>query len=224
MERLLNACRHEIRPNIQRAADYQLDQVNLAPELHSLEDLEDPAARALSELILAFLENRDAGWETARLTRLRYPGSPLPPVTSPLKYWLTNLPWLHDNELEPRPLFQRWFVPESLLRGQGGRFAHLAPLSLKLAHRLGANAELRTTLKRLGLNVYPTEDERTGPELLEALADAWEEGALPAGGFDVFLGQVRHAWRHLDPSGEVPERFLVRTRARRFEVSNVRIF
>ncbi|MCY3933998.1 MAG: hypothetical protein OXH70_20020 [Acidobacteria bacterium] len=95
---------------------------------------------------------------------------------------------------------------------------------MKLAHRLGANAELRTTLKRLGLNVYPTEDERTGPELLEALADAWEEGALPAGGFDVFLGQVRHAWRHLDPSGEVPERFLVRTRARRFEVSNVRIF
>ena len=56
-----------------------------------------------------------------------------------------------------------------------------------------------TSLEGLGLNVYPTEDERTGPELLDALAVAWSGRRVPAGRFDMFLGQVREAWRHLDP-------------------------
>ena len=213
----LRACGDELKPEIKSRTSYKLDDIYLATEIHSFRDLEPPAREALSALIISSLEEWDDDWESAQLTRPRYPAYPRP-VTSPLKHWLTTLPWLHDNELEPHALCQRWFVPESLLRGQGGRFAHLAPLSLKLAHRLGENPELRARLERLGLNVYPTEDDRTGPELLEALADAWDKGAMPAGGFDVFLGQVRHAWRHLDSDRGLPRRFLIRTRPRAFQI------
>ncbi len=41
---------------------------------------------------------------------------------------------------------------------------------------------------------------------------------MPAGGFDVFLFQVRHAWGHLAPGRGLPSRFLVRARPRSFEV------
>ncbi len=97
----------------------------------------------------------------------------------------------------------------------------------------------------LGLNVYPTEeDERTGPALLDALARVVQpltrdgernagagptygpdaDVTMPAAGFDVLLGQIRHAWSHFDPSPEpperlaLPERFVVRTRPYRFEI------
>ena len=212
----LGACEGELEPEIKSRTTYRLADVHLASEIHFLENLEGTAREALSDLILSSLEKWDATWESATVTRPRYPNFPTN-ITSPLKHWLTTLPWLHDNEVEPQPLCQRWFVPESLLRGQRGRFAHLAPLSLNLAHRLGETPELLATLVRLGLNVFPTEDDRTGPELLEALAAACDEGTMPACGFDVFLGQVRRAWNHLDPDAELPTRFPVRTMARRFE-------
>ncbi len=213
----LRARDNELTPEIKSSTSYRLEGIHLAPEIHSLQDLQDEARHALSDLILSSLGIWDDAWESARLVRPRYPTAARP-VTSPLKHWLTTLPWLDDNELDPRPLRDRWYVPESLLRGQGGRFAHLAPLSLKLAQHLSENPELLATLRRLGLNVYPTEEDRTGPELLEALADAHERKEMPAGGFDVFLGQVRHAWRHLDPDAELPKRFLVWTKARKFEI------
>ena len=215
----LGARDNELTPEIKSSTPYRLEGIHLAPEIHSLQDLQDDARHALSDLILSSLEEWDHAWESARLARPRYPTFARQ-ITSPLKHWLTTLPWLHDNELDPRPLRDRWYVPESLLRGQGGRFAHLAPLSLKLAHRLSENPELLATLRRLGLNVYPTEEDRTGPELLEALADAHERKEMPAGGFDVFLGQVRHAWRHLDPDADRPGRFLVRTSPRMFEIKS----
>ncbi len=213
----LGAHGDELTPEIKSRTSYRLDGIHLAPEIHSLQDLQDEARHALSDLVLSSLGKWGDAWESARLVRPRYPTFARQ-ITSPLKHWLTTLPWLHDKELDPRPLRDRWYVPESLLRGQGGRFGHLAPLSLKLAHRLGENPELLATLGRLGLNVYPTEDDRTGPKLLEALADAHQKREMPAGGFDVFLGQVRHAWRHLDPDAELPRRFLVRNRARTFEI------
>ena len=72
--------------------------------------------------------------------------------------------------------------------------------------------------KRLGLNVYPTDGERIGPELLNALAAAWRVQREMAARFNIFLGQVRHAWQHFDESDELPDEFLVWTAPRRFEV------
>ena len=116
-----------------------------------------------------------------------------------------------------RQLSERWLVPTSLLRGQQERFRHLRPLSLDLSRRLEADLDLQEALHGLGLNVYPIDGERVGPVLLDALADAWRGLRVPPGRFNVFLGQVRHAWQHLDESKGLPSVFLVRTARRRLE-------
>ncbi len=211
-----SAARTALQPGYVGPFPYELSEVCLLPELDFIDDLSAAGRRALSELILVSLVHWPKGWERARITKKK--GSPWSTtVSSPLRHWLRTFPWLLDGQRR-RVLDQRWLVPESLLQGQRGRFSHLSALSLKLAHRLGEEPELRKTLEQLGLHVYPTEDDRTGPELLEALAAACDEGEMPAGGFDVLLGQVRHAWRYMDPAKGLPARFLVRTRPRSFEI------
>ena len=214
--------------------EYEIDDISLLPvrDLLHREDLAGSARWALTELTLASIAHWEEGWD--EVTIRKKTGTPWSQrITSPLAHWISTLPWLDDRPSDadplhpdPQPLRHRWLVPAFLLEGQKGRFRHLAPLSwegpLKLAYRLGEDEELVRTLKKLGLNTYPTgrESARTGPSLLNALAEvaARGPGAMPAGGFDVFLGQFRHAWRHLDPDRDLPERFVVHTGPRMLQV------
>ena len=218
----------QVKPEWKSWFAYELQDVTVLPMLHR-EHLGDSARAALSNLILASLPHWKIGWEEVTIRRSWWSQQ----VPSPLKHWLSTLPWLVDTPRgdqgllrDPRPLHQRWLVPGSLLRGQSGRFRHLSPLALPLAQRLGEDAEMLEALETLGLNVYPTEEARTGPALLEVLADVAErlaDGAdarytMPAGGFDVLLGQIRHGWRHWDPEGALPTRFIIRTKPRTLTV------
>ena len=195
--------------------EYSLSGIQLLPEIHYLTTLSQPGKKALSRLILAALRLWPAVWQSVQITKCKGE-SWSRPIPSPLNHWLRSLPWLIDGNVAERPLSQRWLVPSSLLRVQPDRFQHLSPLSLELARRLEAEPELREALKMLGLNIYPEEDDRIGPELLESLAAAWVEERVPIQRFDVFLGQVRNAWQHLDPGKGLPETFLVRTERRAF--------
>ena len=218
----------QVKPEWKSWFAYELQDVTVLPMLHR-EHLGDSARAALSNLILASLPHWKIGWEEVTIRRSWWSQQ----VPSPLKHWLSILPWFVDTPRgdqgllrDPRPLHQRWFVPGSLLRGLSGRFRHLSPLALPLAQRLGEDAEMLEALETLGLNVYPTEEARTGPALLEVLADVAErlaDGAdarytMPAGGFDVLLGQIRHGWRHWDPEGALPTRFIIRTKPRTLTV------
>ena len=225
----------QVKPRRDRDFPYELQDVYWLPLLHR-EDLDAPAHSALSDLILTSVTRWPKGWDevTIKLRHARWDWTRR--ITSPLKHWLSNAPWLHDTRPggeglvreRPKPLHQRWFVPKSLLQGQSGRFRHLSPLSLPLVQRLGQDEELLEGLQRLGLNVYPTDDDRTGPALLEALADvtraladgvgATGRDAMPAGGYDILLGQIRHGWRHLDLEEGLPTRFIVRTNLRTLTV------
>ena len=164
------------------------------------------------------LESWSASWKSVRIKKLQGSYSWSRDAMSPLKYWLKTLPWLVDGTAAGRPLSDRWLISTALLRGQRDRFRHLNPLSTDLARRLETEPGLKDVLNELGLNVYPEEDDRTGPELLEALAVAWNANRIPSGRFDMFLGQVRDAWRHLDMDKGLPERFLARTGRRTFSV------
>ncbi len=217
----------KVKPHWKGWFEHELQGVTVLPILHR-EDLGDSAQTALSNLLLASLAHWKAGWEEVTTRRTWWSQR----IPSPLKHWLSTVPWLDDAPVGqgpgdgPRPLRQRWLVPASLLRGQSGRFRHLSPLAWPMAQRLGEDAEMVEALEGLGLNVYPTEEARTGPALLEALADVAERladgaqvrSARPAGGFDVLLGQIRHGWRHLDPEGDLPTRFIVRTKPRTLTV------
>ena len=201
-----NAVREQAKPQYTSDLEYELSEVRLLPEIHYLETLSQGGRHALSRLVLDSLGSWPTGWESATIRKsdgrswLKY-------VTSPLKYWLKTLAWLNDGDNVEQPLSHRWLVPESLFRGQSDRYSHLDPLSLKLAHRLNTEPELKAALIELGMNVYPTEEDRTGPELLETLAAAWAANRVRL--FDIFLGQVRDAWRHLDPDKGLPKTFLV---------------
>ena len=186
---------------------YEL-RVQLLPEIHHLATLKQPGRCAFSRLVLASLGRWAAGWESAVVKKIAGQ-SWRQEVASPLKHWLRITAWLCESSGIAQPLSRRWLVPESLLRGQAGRYEHLDPLSLGLARELNVDPALQAQLSSLGLNVYPTEDDQTGPELLEALARA--ASTVPHARFDVFLGQVRDAWQHFNPNEGLPNTFLVRT-------------
>jgi len=206
----------DVKPPFVLMFHYELSEVRLLPAIHHLADLNESGRKALSDLLLASFPQWDDGWESAAIRKAS--GAHWQTrVASPLKHWLTTLPWLMDRS-GVKPLRCRWLVPEFLLRNQRQRYEHLDPLSPKLARRLNAESGLLRTLEELGLNVYPTEEEQTGPGLLDALAEAWSGGRVPTGRFDAFLGQVRDAWQHLHPDMGLPERFLVRSGHRKFSI------
>ena len=229
-----DSVRHEIELAYVNWHEYEIEDVSLLPvrDLLHRKDLTDATRRAVAGVILTSIAHWEEGWDevTIRKKKGQFWSQR---ITSPLAHWISTLPWLDDRPDDmavwhpgPQPLRHRWLVPPFLLDGMKGRFRHLAPLSgetpLRLAHRLEEDEELVRTLRKRGLNIYPTGRERagTGPSLLNALAEvaAKGPGAMPAGGFDVFLGQFRHAWGHLDPDRDLPERFVVRTGPRTLEV------
>ena len=210
------AAREEAKPSFSSWFQYELSRIRLLPEIHHLETLSPAGRTALSHLLLASLDAWPAGWESATVRKLHgYRWSRA--ITSPLKCWLANLDWFGDGDVF-QPLKNRWLVPVSIIGNQPERFRHLNPLTTRLARRLEDHPKLTSALGSLGLNAYPVEQDRTGPGLLQALATAWTEGRIPPGRFDVFLGQLRDAWRHLDPDHGLPEAFLVRTGRRSFSV------
>ena len=164
--------RAEAEPEYVGPFDYRLEGVLDLPELHGCGDLSQGGRRVFSRLVFDSIGGWSAGWEQATVRKVGGEAS-VRPITSPLKHWLGVTAWFSDGVGGERLLAERWLVPMSLLRGQRERFRHLRPLSLELSRRLDGEAELLGTLQRLGLNVYPTDGERIGPELLDALAEAW---------------------------------------------------
>lgn len=209
------AAREEAKPYYSGWFEYELSNVLILPEIHHLSGLSSSGRQTLSRLVLASLEHWTVEWESAVIKKTSG-NSWSTRVTSPMKYWLKTLTWLNDRTDVEQPLGHRWLVPESLLRGQQGRYSHLNPLSLDISRRLNGEPTLKDSLVQLGLNVYPTEEDQTGPELLDALATAWVARRVPAERFDVFLGQVRDAWQHLGPDKGLPVKFLLRTGRRTF--------
>ena len=204
--------KQQLKPHFGGSFQYKLSGIRVLPEIDHLADLKPTGQRALSRLILASLRDWDASWGSV-MVKKDVGHQWQETIPSPLKHWLSTSAWLSDGTVK-QPLARRWLVP--VLGEQLERYSHLDPLSRTLAHTLATDTGLKAQLVWLGLNVYPTEDEKTGPELLDALAAAWANNSVPTGRFDAFLGQVRDGWRHLDPGKGLPNTFLVRTGQRAF--------
>ena len=211
------AVREEAKPRHQGLFEYALEDVYWLPELRCVETMSRRGRQALSRLVLNSMRDWPSGWEQATVRKVHGERNTWK-ITSPLKHRLSTIPWLVDGASGKRPLSERWLVPISLLREQQDRFRHLRPLSQDMSRRFEADPALTDMLKGLGLNVYPTDGERIGPELLNALAAAWRAHPELVVRFNIFLGQVRHAWQHFDESSELPDQFLVWSGLRRFDV------
>ena len=197
--------------------EYVLSDVHILPELHQHENLSAKGRKVLSQLLLASLAHWPDGWQntTIKIPQIEYWTET---ITSPLKHWLSTIPWLYEGSDTELKLSRRWLVPTPYLRGPKGSFKHLAPLSMDLARKVESDLGLYKALKNLGLKAYPEEDEKIGPELLDALATAWVNGSVPLERFDVFVGQIRYAWGHFDQDRSLPEKFIVRAGPRKFSV------
>lgn len=199
---------------------YVLSGIRLLPEIHCLSTLGQPGRKALSELVLTSIGHWPKGWEQVEIEKTSGGNYWSHGLISPLKYWLSVLPWFVDEDNGETTLAQRWLVPAHLL--EKNSCPHLNPLSKELTKRLEKDPKLKDALKSLGLNVYPEEDEeKIGPELLEALANAMRDDRVQPELFAVFSEQVCHAWQHFDIEKELPKRFFVRTgeqKSRSFKV------
>lgn len=211
----------EIACRFVNIARYSLEGLYNLTELRYVSKLSPNGQCAFSGLILDSIIHWAEGWEEARIRRLVQGGEWTQSITSPLKFLLGKIPWLIDGSQGVYPLSNRWYVPMSYLRGQYERFRHLRPLSLDLSSRLEHETQLLDSLEALGLNIYPTDGKKIGPELLDALATAWREERVQPAMFDQFLGQLRHAWKHLDETKGLPKQFIVWTTRRHFEVLGV---
>jgi hypothetical protein len=199
--------RNDARPQYQGYFSYRLDKVYVLRELGHVGTLPAHASRALSELLLASFQHWPGGWESAVVQKTE--GMPwTASLKSPLRHALRTLGWFADGE-PLRPLGKRWFVREALMGTQRERFSHLRPLSVSMARGLAADHGLLSHLVALGLHTYPMDEEKIGPQLLDALAAAWEKKRIAPQRLDIFLGQLRDGWRHFDPSQPLPQRFVV---------------
>ena len=210
--------KHEIQLKFVKNSPYTLEHLYFLTEIQHFTELSASGQRVFSSLVLDSIRGWPEGWETVLIRRQVQGGEWTQSVTSPLKYLLSTIPWFLNGPQDSQLLCDRWYVPTSHLRGQNERFRHLRPLSLDLSLRLEQDDQLLRTLEQLGLNIYPTDGVQIGPNLLDALALACQEGRVQPALFDVFLGQLRHAWRNLDEQEGLPTAFVIQTARRRFDV------
>ena len=169
------AVQSEARPGHVGWFEYSLQGVYRLPELDARAD--SRPARAASVLApgrRVRWPNWPDGWQESTIRKIGGEARRWQ-VTSPLDALAgDHTAWLADGPMGERPLHDRWLVPTSLLRGQGERYP---PPATAVAGVWRTDwTSMRScgaALEGLGLNVYPTDGQRIGPQLLDALADAW---------------------------------------------------
>lgn len=180
---------------------YRVQRIYWIPGFERYQEFSEPTRQALMDVIFGSAARWATGWEILSITRIQgnYDNIEL---SSPLMHQLANIPWLglangaSIDWCRPR---DRWHVPAlELGRGRRWQFSHLRPLPGDLAIRLDKDRELASLLYRLGTPLFDPETKSASTQLLTALVEAVEREEIP--NWDVFLGQVRSAWRGFDPN------------------------
>ena len=181
--------------------NYQVQRVYSLPGLERYSELSEPARLALMDVIFGSAVGWENGWDSLSIARVQGNFDSIG-LRSPLAQLLSNLPWLgfaNGTAIDWCRPRDRWHVPAlELGRGRKWQFSHLKPLPGELAIRLDTDRHLASVLHRLGTPFFDPETRSGSTQLLDALAQAVEREEVP--NWDVFLGQVRSAWRGFDPA------------------------
>lgn len=202
----------ELARPIYNKGKYEIQGLHALPGMDRYLEFDLDTRFALMEVVLGSASHWPDGWDTCTINR--YEGnSNMFPLPSPVAFTLRKLPWLGLREGEDiewcRPA-DRWHVPAlELARGRKWQFAHLRPLPGELANRLDVHPSLAAVLRRLGTPRFDPETKTSSTQLLDALVAAVERSDVPH--WDVFLGQVRSAWRGFEPTAPpvFPKKLLV---------------
>lgn len=205
------AARDEARP-LYNNGRYEVQGLYAFPGLDKYSEFSLDARRAFMEAVLGSASHWQNGWDSCVIHRFEGNSHDIS-LLSPVAHTLRKLPWLglHDGEdIEWCCPADRWHVPAlELARGRKWQFAHLRPLPGELANRLDVHPNLAAVMQRLGTPKFDPETKSSSTQLLDALVNAVERNEVPH--WDVFLGQVRSAWRGFEPAANpvFPNKLLV---------------
>jgi|GEM_PF-1170398 len=203
--------------------NYEIQRLYVCPGLDKYQEFDEETRKALMEVVLGSVGNWEDGWEILSINRIEGNWDSIR-LQSPLARSLSKLPWLGLSDGDviewSRPA-DRWHVPAfELARGRKWQFAHLRPLPGELAYRLDMDSRLAAVMRQLGTPRFDPETKSPSTQLLDELADAVTRGDVPH--WDVFLGQVRSAWRGFEPAvdSSFPNRLLVQRGSSRLTAEN----
>ena len=190
---------------IYNSGTYEVTRIYVCPGFADYADFDDATRLAFMRVFMASVSRWPDDWETIEVKRVVGYSETLA-FLSPFASRLRGLSWLgfEDNgTVSWSRASERWHVPASeLTRGRHWQFTHLRPLPSELANRLDTDSRLKSIMHRLGTPLFDPETKSASTALLDALADAVRRGDVP--NWDVFLGQVRSAWRGFEPTANSP--------------------
>jgi len=138
-------------------------------------------------------------------------------VESPLFYMLSNSPWLightENKKIQCAPK-ERWYIPSATMVGRAHHFSHLMLLPKSISRLLDKNADLECSMRKLGMPKYDPEVSTDSPRLLDDLAKSLSHLEMISN-HDVFLGQIRSAWKAFVPNEDniFPSSIIIRDKS-----------
>ncbi len=190
---------------------YEIQSLSTVPGIDRYANLSEPTRHSFMNVILKSITNWKESWSDISIKKVD--GNPdRTTLVSPLAYMLRELAWLgieRDEKVEWSRPSERWYVTAGQLSGRPRQFAHLKPLSGRMAQLLDGNPMLADALLKLGMPKFDIETLSESTRLLDDLAGSLYSDISES---SVFLGQVRDAWRAFDPKedGKFPQTIVVR--------------
>lgn len=190
---------------------YEIQSFNVLPGLDDYASHNESTRLSFMRLVLGSITKWEDSWDKVGIRKAEGL-SDNDTLISPLAFALRRLFWLgieNDDGVEWSKPSERWYITCERLSGKPRLFAHLKPLSGRLAHMLDANHALAEAMKKLGMPKFDTETRSESTRLLNDLATALK-GDISE--LNVFLGQVRSAWGAFEPkpNGAFPKQIIIR--------------
>ncbi|UWS78243.1 ATP-binding protein [Phaeobacter sp. G2] len=180
---------------------YEIGDILWIPGLERYEEFDLEARAAFFDVVMASAGGWQDNWAGLSITRVEG-SSDYFTIRSPLLQVLGSLDWIgeyNDNESWTwTAASSRWYVPsQHLARGRAWTLEHLSPLPPAMAEQLDRSEGLVTFLGSLGMPTYAPDEASNDPRLLACLADTAKAQAYQ--NRDVFIGQIRTAWKAFKP-------------------------
>jgi hypothetical protein len=205
------ATRNAVSPAY-KSGIYEVRGLHAVPGLEQHASFDEGTRLAFMDVVFRSAGEWQRGWDEVTIERVVGNADTLK-LPSPLAWKLRQCEWIgveSDDGVHWGGPADRWHVPaHDLAGGRAWQFLHLRPLPARLANLLDLQPRLAAAMQRLGMPHFDPETKSPSSRLLEALADATSGKEIR--NWDIFLGQVRAAWRGFEPTGagDFPRRLLI---------------
>lgn len=206
----------KLEPYFGGSFKYNVQGFFLFPGFDDFYNSREKSKFLLTELILASITSwsKNQVW---KCTVLMKDGGQTHSFTppSPLFFFLENERWIYDKDENQIIAFypsERWYINTNTLSGRIKQFSHLKPYPTTIRKLLDDSQTLVEELQELGMPAFNNTENVSDTRLLDSLAKAITDHDTDIVNQNVFLGQLREAWRQFYPveNGSFPRKLIVR--------------